>query len=665
MSIPEKGEVEVINSTSTVGNDIENKKPIYITRPKKSKKIISLVIVIIILLSTIFAIDYFGIFSETKAEVPKWKEGDTWIYNSSFQGNMSKAYDIGIFVREVTNYKNNEFFQIGGYIDPMFRDRFISAKDLNPIVLRDFNNGTFKETDRPYDFPLYNGKRWEFTTENNRTYKYDVEAAENIKVLDKTYFAYKIRKKEGNKTRRVTYYSPDVKNVVKMLNYYDEIEYFDLYQLKSFTNEPWKRLVETQILDNIYNSKLERWEEKHDPTDDWITTYKVHYSMNGESYYGYFDSTRKSHLDWIANNTEEDDKILCWWDYGHDIRGYTGRDVVVDGPSPSLWNTIANPWETQRWNKESDIMNVARALVGTPNDTREVMNQYNATLIYVKSRELVLEARNVGIFPALVQGCKRDLDDYYEIFYRTSSGKVIKKEEYQYDPNDDVIGYIIEFKDAYHDSMIYRARFGYSVEDIFPGEDKEGLPEYSGDLYFYPIIPCWNQSNFKVIYRTAWWNPFPRDEYGSHPNSWQIMEYLDVMEKLKANDGTSNLNGRSNLNSGDIIARYIEGAILQGKIVDGNGTPMVGVNITVTDEYAVPHQMVQIDALGNYSLIVPFGNLTITISQGDVDRSVMIGDPILEENITVELYQAMREEVDLDNNGSPDYLIYKDFIILD
>lgn len=622
-----------------------------------------MVLIGIILLSTIFALIYFVDLFEEQAEVPTWKVGDNWIYNNSYNGDLINGTDIGIFVRDVINFKDTRFYQISGYIDPMFDDRLISTDELSPIVLEDYENGTFSKTDKPYDFPLYKGKEWEFTTQKNRTYKYDVESVGDEDVLGVTYFAYKIRKTEGNKTLSITYYSPKIKNIVKMKEYYDNTENYRLYQLKSFSNDPFERKIDIQQLNNRYNAVLETWEERYSPVDDWILYYRVRYTEDGKESLAYFSPKDKFHLDWIINNSDEDETILCWWDYGPEIKAYTGRNVVIDGPSTRIGATLANPWDKENWNKDSDVINVSRSLVGTPEETLEIMKQYNATLIYVKSRELVLSARNTGIFPVIVKGAQRDMDDYYEIFIRTSSGQKIKMDEYQYDPSDEIVDYWIEFKDEYYHSMTYKARFGYSGDDISPDEQLDGFPELSGDLRYYPIMPCWNTTNFKVVFRTAMWNPYSREEYGLHPESWQFMEYLDAVDKIESKEGISNIGGYFNINSGNIILRYFEGAILSGKITDGNSTPLTDVNITVTDEYGVPHQMSQTDVNGNYSLIVPFGNLTITISRGEVDRPFLIGDTLLKTNLTVELYQAMRDEVDLDDNGYPDYYIFKDFEI--
>jgi hypothetical protein len=649
-------DIEKEDSPTIPEHPMENPK-----KPGKKKK--WAVILVAVILIGALGIGYFGGFFEEKAEVPTWKVGDNWIYNSSYQGDLINGSDIGIFVRDVITFKNTRFYQITGQIDPMFDDRLISTDELNPIVLEDFENGTFTETERRYDFPLYEGKKWEFTTQGNRKYNYIVESVGDTKVLGSTYFTYKIRKTEGIKTESVIYYSPKVKNIVKMIRYYDDPKNYQLYQLKSFTNDPFERKIDTQQLNNKYNAILETWEERYSPVDDWILYYRILYTEDGKESLGYFSPKDKFHLDWIINNTDEDETILCWWDYGPEIKAYTGRNVVIDGPSTRIGATLSNPWDMENWNKDSDLINVSRALVGTPKETMEIMKQYNATLVYIKSRDLALSAPNTGIFPVIVNGAQWDLDDYYVLYIRTSSGQKIRMDEYQYDPSNEIVDQWIEFKDAYYASMIYKARFGFSGDEISPDENLEGLPELSGDLLYYPIMPCWNQTNFKVVFRTAWWNPYPWDAYGLHRESWQFMEYLDAMDKNKAKEGFSDISGRANVNSGNIILRYFEGALLNGKITDLDGTPIVGVNITVTDEYGVPHHVDKTDESGTYSLVVPYGNLKIVISQGEVDGAMLIGDILMVANLTVELYQATREEIDLDDDGFWDYYIFKDFVI--
>ena len=46
----------------------------------------------------------------------------------------------------------------------------------------------------------------------------------------------------------------------------------------------------------------------------------------------YFKVEMRDGLDWIKTNTPENTTFLCWWDYGHMIKDYSERDVVVRNP---------------------------------------------------------------------------------------------------------------------------------------------------------------------------------------------------------------------------------------------------------------------------------------------------------------------------------------------
>lgn len=38
---------------------------------------------------------------------------------------------------------------------------------------------------------------------------------------------------------------------------------------------------------------------------------------------------------WLRKNTDQDAKILSWWDYGYQLSGFTNRTVIVDN---NTWN---------------------------------------------------------------------------------------------------------------------------------------------------------------------------------------------------------------------------------------------------------------------------------------------------------------------------------------
>ncbi len=108
------------------------------------------------------------------------------------------------------------------------------------------------------------------------------------------------------------------------------------------------------------------------------------------------DSVRPG-LDWISENTHEDEIVFCWWDYGHMIRAYAEREPVLDAPSREiLVTTVAkhigkSPDEIECPDCVSHdvIQDVARALLAEDSKMLlDVMNDYGARVFYVQNSDL-------------------------------------------------------------------------------------------------------------------------------------------------------------------------------------------------------------------------------------------------------------------------------------
>ena len=87
---------------------------------------------------------------------------------------------------------------------------------------------------------------------------------------------------------------------------------------------------------------------------------------------------------------------MNWWDYGHLIRGYGGRDSVVYNPSGEVFDRtrskgvgakVRRTWDTGAYGELSShekIVDVGYALLAsTPNETLRIMDKYNAGYLYV------------------------------------------------------------------------------------------------------------------------------------------------------------------------------------------------------------------------------------------------------------------------------------------
>ncbi len=111
----------------------------------------------------------------------------------------------------------------------------------------------------------------------------------------------------------------------------------------------------------------------------------------------YFETQMRPGLDWIKNNTPEDAAFLCWWDYGHAIKGYAERNVTVRNPSHEWINMIQKAREDPSFVKEFDpnerLIDVAKALTtSNSTETLQIMEKYGAAYIVVYKEDVVGKA---------------------------------------------------------------------------------------------------------------------------------------------------------------------------------------------------------------------------------------------------------------------------------
>ena len=588
-----------------------------------------------------------------QAEVPKWEVGDNWKFISTYEN--SENYQETNWSYEVTVWDNysfgdESFYQMSGSSQIIFNNLWVSKKDLRPIGLVDYENKTFNRTGMELNFPLYHGKKWNFTDLDGIDYNYSVEKVSDIEVPAGIFDGYKITKFIGNETQTITYYSPEIKFVFMKFHVEHTMSGNRTLKLHSYGNIETKRKLSTEELNNKYNARLEKWEFYS--RDDYYPIYRLFYTYEGVEHDTFIYEGHREFLDNLINYTEEDDKILCWWDYGHMIRGYTGRDVIVDGPSERIWDTVA-PWYVQNWNNDNDVMNVAKALTGTPEEAIEIMKQYNASLIYVGADDYFLSVNNAGKYSSMVKGANENPDDHYEIMAVLYDDELIPIEEalsgnygWRWD------GYSTKtiFKEPYYDSMIYRSRFGYCGADLGL-DDGSGHPGISSEMNEYPIMPLWNLTNFKMIYRTAYWNPYPPDEVQNHTDAWIQTDYWDAYEKQEAGIGMSDFSDRSNLYQGNNILRLVKDTVITGTVKKNDGSPYSGIIVTVQDEYGIPKASTITDSQGRYELMAPYGHVKLVISEGEINFDRYPTYWSFEENGDYLLVQVSSFQETGDENG--------------
>ena len=112
-------------------------------------------------------------------------------------------------------------------------------------------------------------------------------------------------------------------------------------------------------------------------------------------------------LDWIKQNTPEDSKIMCWWDYGHAIRAYSEREPIADAPSKEILTTTVakhlgkSPDEIDcpTCAEHQTIQDIAKILLAKDsNKAIEIMNEYNTEFLYIHKED---RSKSMAFFIAL------------------------------------------------------------------------------------------------------------------------------------------------------------------------------------------------------------------------------------------------------------------------
>ena len=219
----------------------------------------------------------------------------------------------------------------------------------------------------------------------------------------------------------------------------------------------------------------------------------------------------------------------------------------------------------------------------------------------------------------------------------------------------------IEYRPMFYHSFFYRVYAGFEPKEVGAAKD-DGIPGLSGQTAQALVpLPGWNLAHWRTVYRTAYYNPFA--DTPNHTTAWRAVNYFDAA-RLQANitagkaTGVVDLSAGAVYSQGVVFAKYYDGAFVNGTVTIGGRTPVPGVHITVTDELGVPHYEATTDAQGRYSVLAPFGEVTLTASIGGVNPRTRVGTTTLQTTtIMVSDDAAMRRNVDVDGNLVPDWLI--------
>ena len=152
----------------------------------------------------------------------------------------------------------------------------------------------------------------------------------------------------------------------------------------------------------------------------WHNYTAIRYEKDGIDYKaGYLDYIIHP-FDWLKNYTENDSTILCWWDYGGMIEGYSNREAIAVYPPLSLLDTIGMYNEFDKEGKEryivehdfseedkiEDIALVLTAENFSNESVQIIIEKYNVSYIFTRSYDKKL----AGIF---LSAAGKDISEYF------------------------------------------------------------------------------------------------------------------------------------------------------------------------------------------------------------------------------------------------------------
>ena len=300
------------------------------------------------------------------------------------------------------------------------------------------------------------------------------------------------------------------------------------------------------------------------------------------------------------------------------------------------------------------------------------------------TRMFPFTAQNTGIFYAPVKLSDQDINDFLTTKALGNDGQEYDPanlpESVRTDPDFRISDYKLYYNAPFYNSMFYRAYVGYGPADVGLPPGAYGytdIPSLVGNTMRtgqYPPMQGWNMSHFRLEYRTAYWNPYNESTgLANHSKDWKVVPPWTSQKNQDEKKGVTDLFYR-NLYAGVFFLKYYHGAYVNGTVTTDTGKPVAGARVTVYDDLSVassyypgvPHGYAITGADGRYSLLAPYGNVTVAVSNGGMgstDDLILLRETRLlgTAKFRVSDEQAMRHELDLDRDGILDYNIVKDF----
>ncbi|MEA3559157.1 MAG: carboxypeptidase regulatory-like domain-containing protein [Candidatus Thermoplasmatota archaeon] len=285
----------------------------------------------------------------------------------------------------------------------------------------------------------------------------------------------------------------------------------------------------------------------------------------------------------------------------------------------------------------------AARVVLTHLDEEELVNLYHDvrgvsgdSLRYfaVDYRLFPFSAQNTGIFYAPITLADRDVEDYleYKVYAQENTrGSNDDPQWADYPDNpitmekareeSDRLGYkfrILDtdmyYTDMFYNSLFYRTYVGVQPVDLGSPNDGKSVPGMLGDLQSVPAMQGWNMTHWKLVYRTMYYSE-KEDGNASFPDDYSPMSSKKAVDLYRDQGG----DVKSGLGQGAFYIMYYDGAIVSGNVRTERGVGVPDVRVTVLDDYGIPHGNVITGPNGEYSLIVPPGDVQIVVTDGPLD----------------------------------------------
>jgi asparagine N-glycosylation enzyme membrane subunit Stt3/outer membrane murein-binding lipoprotein Lpp len=184
-----------------------------------------------------------------------------------------------------------------------------------------------------------------------------------------------------------------------------------------------EKVISEENIGGKYNAKLVILESPVDEQyrrsygKDYYEDKAIQYSIGDKQFQGSylpdFWAPATDSIDWIKRNTSENSIFLNWWDYGHTIRGATGRDIVIASTSKegSKYIAMIGKMITEKtfeekygFETQEKVEDVGTALTTDNIEiTNQIMDKYNAKYIYTTMRDLdIIHTMKEGDFETIV-----------------------------------------------------------------------------------------------------------------------------------------------------------------------------------------------------------------------------------------------------------------------